>query len=380
MGPTQAATSKRGELLARAFVMDKDGIRVAIVSVDALGFPRVLGDQARSQIRGIPPENILISASHTHSGPDFYAFPDGQGGHTGDLNYMKSVCKLIAEATNEAIAKLQPAKLRIATGEAEGKIAYNYYAPDLYDRRVSVIQALTPDDRTIATLVNYAVHPEVLGAGNKICSPDLIGPLRDRLEAKPGGLAMFINGAVGGMITADNRDLNRPRDAARGYWEDDRTWDECLRIGNALGDEALRLIEAAPIQSNPKLICKARKVRFPVESDTVWAVVQLSPLKYPHNNDDRSISTIINFVELGNAKIITIPGEALPNIGFYLKRKMGGEHNLLFGLTNDAFGYMLTKEDFNSFDRYKYISETSLGEQTGSILIDNALELTNREQ
>lgn len=378
MGPTQAATSKRGELLARAFVIEKDGFRVAIISVDALGFPRVLGDQARSQVRGILPENILISASHTHSGPDFYAFPDGQGGHTGDLNYMKSVCKLIAEATNEAIDQLQPAKLRIATGEAQGKIAYNYYAPDLYDRRLSVIQALTPDDRTIATLVNYAVHPEVLGAGNKICSPDLIGPLRDRIEAKTGGLAMFINGAVGGMITADNRDLNRPRDAVRGYWDDDRTWDECLRIGHTLGDEALRLIELAPFQVNPKLICKARKVRFPVESDTVWAVVQLSPLKYPHSDNDRAISTIINFIELGNAKIITIPGEALPNIGFYLKRKMGGDHNLLFGLTNDAFGYILTKEDFNSFDRYKYISETSLGEQTGSILIDNALELTNR--
>jgi hypothetical protein len=54
---------------------------------------------------------------------------------------------------------------------------------------------------------------------------------------------------------------------------------------------------------------------------------------------------------------------------------MKGKHNLLFGLTNDAFGYILTKVDFNSFQRYEYVSQTSLGEMTGEILIENALDL-----
>jgi hypothetical protein len=60
-------------------------------------------------------------------------------------------------------------------------------------------------------------------------------------------------------------------------------------------------------------------------------------LKYPYNKD-KSITTRLNLVNIGNAQILTIPGEALPNIGYYLKRHMKGEHNLLFGLTNDAFG------------------------------------------
>ncbi len=106
----------------------------------------------------------------------------------------------------------------------------------------------------------------------------------------------------------------------------------------------------------------------------MWVIMLGSPLKYPHN-DDRSITTRMNLVNLGNAQILTIPGEALPNIGYYLKRHMKGENNLLFGLTNDAFGYILTKVDFNSFHRYEYVSETSLGEMTGEILIENALEL-----
>ena len=56
---------------------------------------------------------------------------------------------------------------------------------------------------------------------------------------------------------------------------------------------------------------------------------------------------------------------------------MHGEHNLLFGLTNDAFGYILTKVDFNSFERYDYITRTSLGEMTGEILIDKSLAFVN---
>jgi hypothetical protein len=56
---------------------------------------------------------------------------------------------------------------------------------------------------------------------------------------------------------------------------------------------------------------------------------------------------------------------------------MRGNHNLLFGLTNDAFGYILTKVDFNSFERYQYVSRTSLGEMTGEVIIENALEMVD---
>ena len=61
--------------------------------------------------------------------------------------------------------------------------------------------------------------------------------------------------------------------------------------------------------------------------------------------------------------------EALPNIGMYIKRKMKGKTNMVLGLTQDAFGYILTSVDFESFRRYDYVSETSLGENTGDILI-----------
>ena len=196
-GAPNPAREKRGELTARAPVFRKGDVSVAIVSLDLIGFPSVLGDRVRAKVSRIPADHILIGSTHTHSAPDCYAFPDGKGGHTGDLAYMASVCDKAAEAVNEAIDRLQPAWIKIATGEAQGKIAYNYYAPDLYDRRMSVIQAVSPQGKPIATLVNYAVHPEVLGNDIGILSPDLVGPLCEAIESNGGGTALFMNSPGG---------------------------------------------------------------------------------------------------------------------------------------------------------------------------------------
>ena len=108
-------------------------------------------------------------------------------------------------------------------------------------------------------------------------------------------------------------------------------------------------------------------------------MLEFSPWAYDLNSDDE-IATRINYVQLANARMITIPGEALPNIGFYLKRQMSGDHPFLFGLTNDAFGYILTPVDWNSFERYNYVSRVCLGERTGEIYLREAMSLMNASE
>jgi hypothetical protein len=350
-------------------VLEKGDLRIAIVGIDNLGWTSVLGDRSRKRIIGIPPENILIGATHTHSAPDAYAFPDAKGRHGADLKYLDWCTVQVADAVNEAIRNLQPAALKTAVGEAKGRIAYNYYAPDLYDPRCGVIQAVATQGggkgRPIATLVNYAVHPEVLGNDQGILSPDLCGPLYDRIESKAGGVAIFMNGAQGGMVTADNR-------TASG--KDARTWEECVRIGELLADEALRIISPAKEDPDASIYCHARRISFPVESPMMRFILQNSPLAIASGKGD-SVSTQLNLLNIGAAQVLTIPGEALPNIGYYLKRHMKTKQAFLFGLTNDAFGYMLTQVDFNSFIRYEYVSRTSLGEMTGEIYIEEALKM-----
>jgi len=367
VGPSAPAERKLGELTVRALVVEKDGTRIAICSTDFLGFPGVLCEKVRKEVPGIPAKNILIGATHTHSAPDCYGFPGRDGKTAADLKYLDSVCSKLADAINQAVSELQPARIKIGTGRAKGKIAYNYYAEDLYDPRCDVIQTLDLKGRPIATLVNYACHPEVLGSDQGILSPDFVGPLYDRIEQRKAGIGIFMNGAIGGMVTADCRGPDG---------KDQRTWDECLRIGRLLADEALRIVANAPIQKEPNLTCNGKTVRFPVESQMLREVMMVSPLGFDED-EDGCVSTLLSLINVGDAQILTIPGEALPNIGFYLKRNMRGRHNLLFGLTNDAFGYILTKVDYNSFERYDYITRTSLGEMTGEIYIDHALKLIN---
>ncbi len=363
--PTSPATERIGNLTVRALVFDRDGERVAIVGADFLGFPGALCERVRAKVPGIPPENILIGVTHTHSAPDMYGFPDGQGGHGADLEYIAMVVDRMAEAINEAVAHLEPASLKVNTGEAEGQIAYNYYAPQLYDPRCHVIQAIGKDGKAMATLINYAIHPEVIGPDQGILSPDLCGPLYERVEEKGGGVCVFMNSAQGGMVTADCRGPDG---------KDIQTWEECVRIGTLLADEALRIVSEAPVQENPALYCTAKAVTFNVDSEEIRMIASASPVGMTLNPDN-TVTTQVNLVNIGNAQILTIPGEALPNIGYYLKRNMSGEHNFLFGLTNDAYGYIMAKVDWNSFKRYNYVSSLNLGEYTGEHLMEECLDL-----
>lgn len=373
MGEPVMPTDFKGKLTTRVLVLENNGTRIAIVGVDNIGWPSYLGDLSRRKIKGVKPENVLIGATHTHSAPEAYGFPDEKGNTAADINYLKWCAGQIADAVNEAVTKLEPASLKTAVDKAKGKIAYNYYAPELYDKRMGVIQAIATTGKNagkpIATLVNYATHPEILGTSRKLLSPDLCGPLYDRVEEKGGGIAIFLNSAQGGMVTADTR-LDNGGEA--------NDWNECIRIGNLMADEALRIIAPAQVQENPKVYCASKMIDFPLENEAMRFVFQHSPVAALAENkitDFSKVSTRINLLNIGKVQVLTIPGEALPNIGFYVKRHMNTDQPFLFGLTNDAFGYMLTKEDFNGFERYNYISRTSLGEMTGEIYELEALRL-----
>ena len=369
IGQPNPVHEKQGDLFVRALVLEKGSLRVAIVSIDNLGWTAILGDRSRQLVKGILPENILIGATHTHSAPDAYAFPDENGKTGADMPYLDWCVHQVADAINEALSKLQAATLKSVVAKVNGRIAYNYYAEDLYDPRCGVMQFIDREKgNTIATLVNYAVHPEVIGPSRGILSPDLCGPLYERIESKTGGVAIFMNSAQGGMVTADNR-------AEGGKERND--YDECRRIGNLLADESLRILADAPDQKNPELFCASARIAFPVSSPIMKYILNNSPLKSTQTKGD-TIYTRLNLLNIGRAQLLTIPGEALPNIGFYVKRHMHTDQPFLFGLTNDAFGYMLTKVDFMSFSKYDYVSRTSLGEMTGEIYMEEALKLINR--
>ncbi len=366
VGIPNPSDTKWGELTTRALVLTKGDTKIAIVSIDNLGVPKLIGDRIRALVPEIKPENIIIGVTHTHSAPDVYGFADEKGNTGTDLKYIDFLVKQTAAAINEAYKNIQPANLKIAVGKTKGKIAYNAYAPKLYDPRCGVMQFTSTDNnKVISTLVNYAIHPEVVGSGQGVTTPDLIGPLYAKIESKVGGMAIFMNSAQGGMVTADNRRKNG---------KEVKDWNECIRIGELLANEALRIISGAEVQKDPQVYVVSKDFDLPVDSDLMKFILNHTILDYNMPNSE-TVSTRMNLLDIGNAQVITIPGEALPNIGFYLKRKMNTVNPFIFGLTNDAYGYILTKEDFDSFERYNYITRTSLGERTEEIIVKEAMEL-----
>src|SRR5260221_12707418 len=92
IGPSHPVHGEQGDLTVGALVLEDGTNRVAIVSSDFLGFPAVLGNRVRAAVKDIPGSNILIGATHTHSAPDCYGFPDGKGGTASDPKYIELVC------------------------------------------------------------------------------------------------------------------------------------------------------------------------------------------------------------------------------------------------------------------------------------------------
>ena len=220
MGMPRPAQEKRGELTARAVVFRKGDVSVAVVALDLLGFPSVLGDRVRAKVSRIPAKNILIGSTHTHSAPDCYAFPDGKGGHTGDLALHGLRLRQGRRGGQRGDRPAPAGPIKVATGEAQGKIAYNYYAPDLYDRRMSVIQAVEPARaRRSPRSSTTRSTPRSSATTSASSAPTWSARSARRSSRRPAALALFMNGAQGGMVTADNREprpARRTRNAATG--------------------------------------------------------------------------------------------------------------------------------------------------------------------
>lgn len=84
---------------------------------------------------------------------------------------------------------------------------------------------------------------------DRIELPSPAPALYDRIEQSAGGIALFMNGTLGGMVIADNRNLEAPpKDAPRAYRNDIGAWGECERIGRLLASESLRIIDSATWQ------------------------------------------------------------------------------------------------------------------------------------
>jgi len=117
-------------------------------------------------------------------------------------------------------------------------------------------------------------------------------------------------------------------------------------------------------------ITAARRVfEVPLDNPNFKALVGLKI--FPKSEmKGANIVTEVCRITIGDAEFLTLPGEVLPNIGFYLKSLMHGRPRFLLGLTSDELGYILTPEDYG-LELYRYEASVSVGSQLEPLMVQN---------
>jgi len=192
------------DLTAQALVLDDGHSRYALITCDLIALSPALVRQVRREVARrtrIPPEHVMISASHSHTAPTTQAFRDWGA---PDRAYVRSIGRIMAGAAAAAEQRLQPAHLSVAHTE-HNELAWNRTGKDLLDTTVEVVQLTADSGQPLALLVHYACHPVMLGP-KPVISADYPGALRRMLGAQfPGAVVLFANGACGDIDPLSNR-------------------------------------------------------------------------------------------------------------------------------------------------------------------------------
>jgi hypothetical protein len=134
--------------------------------------------------------------------------------------------------------------LRIDSRKELADLQLDTRLPHVKDHTLCVLQAVSKKtSRTIGTLVNWANHPEVLGSKNRLLSSDFCWALYDRLEDLLGGVAVFWNGAIGGLITPLGEEL-KVTDPVTGQPAPEASFRKAELIGQFVAEVAAEAVKS----------------------------------------------------------------------------------------------------------------------------------------
>lgn len=204
----RTATSVRDPLNATALVLEKDGRRAAIISLDLC----VVGDEYFEAVRrgvqkatGIPAEAVTVSVIQTHSAPRTVRV---FGWCEVDTDYVNRIF-LPGAIAAAAKAASQTVPVRVGVGVIQSQTGVNrrnimdnheaglHYNPwALYDPEMTVLRFESAKG-TLANIVHYGAHPTVLGGWSRVISRDWPGIMIDRVEQLTKATTLYLNGAVG---------------------------------------------------------------------------------------------------------------------------------------------------------------------------------------
>jgi len=198
------------DLWVTALALSDRATTAVVLDIDIQILTNERADQIRSAVSaatGLPMEAIRASATHTHSGPVPYKSWIEKG-YEMVGPWFENVARWAAEAAGEALGGLQSVQIkagrghcgmntnrRAATPTGERFLGVNPEGP--CDHEVLVVQLNTAAGQPMATLVNYACHPTIMGPPNRLITPDYPGAMKRVVEQAVGGRCLFFQGAAG---------------------------------------------------------------------------------------------------------------------------------------------------------------------------------------
>jgi neutral ceramidase len=352
---------ERDPLMTRALVLEAGATRLAWITLDLVAvdrtFVRAVEDQlARS---GVPKATLVVSASHTHSGPG--AFMDSALMGLAAIDRFDPAVRDALVAS--AVAAIQQAErtrapaLAAATSVPAPAVTVSRLGKAL-DPEIVVLKLTTVDGAPLALVWNFAIHGTMLSAANLRLSGDVMGVASARLEQKLGAPALFVNGAVGDVSPAHHGERAMLDTAA----------------------ELAAAVEAGWAQARPRpvstLRISERSVSLPSPAVSLercfgsWVPGFFAvPLGFAM---PRAVSLVA--AALGDTAWVTFPGELQTALGQAIKHEAQGRFASVFvaGLSNDYLGYFTTREDTRAGT---YVAcATIYGHAAGRCLADAAID------
>ncbi len=400
-GNGRAALGYHDRLWARGVVIDRLGKRVAIVALDVVGYFENEIETIRSMVASrAAVDFVIVTSTHNHQGPDTLGLWGPTELESGiDYGYLDFVNAAVADCIEEAAAHLQLARVRYSRttshatslgtdaeddgfGVSDGKVLAGdaLLAPEtdgrIVDPRLSVVQFthLLLPFRVIATLVNFASHPESLGSNNPLVTSDFPHSARERVEKLFGGTAIWISGALGvlqGPLDIDVLDpktgVAAPRRTFRfaevhGEQLAERAASSVRRFALGSFQPELAFASAAPVAvrlDNPffRLFVAAgvlnvrRSLFTDGEPDPAIGFPYSPPFDPIPQALGEDIHTSVAALRLGEGWFAVVPTELDPQIGERYRARMsagdGRRHTFILGLGNDHIGYQVPFEKWD---------------------------------
>ncbi len=404
---SKPANGIHDDIWARTMVIDDGTTRLAIVSLDFIGFMHNHVIDIRQMI---PMEAgvtyTLISSTHTHEGPDMMGIW-GESIFKNGVNkeYLQWVKKRVANSVVRAVENLKPTQLEISqdlTG-AEGLVK-DTRDPQVFDSGLRMIRAVDKATQgTLGTLVSWGNHPETLWSKNLLISSDFPHYVREGVEKGvysgdslihegAGGVTVYVSAAIGGlMCTHPSLTIIDP---FTGEEFAEPSFEKAEAEGKHLSWLALKAMERpAAVIDSASISLVVKTIELPVDNNifklaSLLGVLDRGTSGWMKMRSELAIGTI------GPLSFVAIPGEIYPELvnggvetppegdfvgvpveGIPIREMMPGKYKFVFGLANDEIGYIIPKTQWDveapygyGRDNSPYGEENSLGPETAGIL------------